>query len=146
MVICLFRLVMVRSVWLPPNSPSSVHGTSSSLSTCSSLVLKEYMSSLSFSRFASPASILLSSIGFFGFLMSVTSKRPSSSSTSAPYMPLKPPTERELVTIPYINSSSIISPSWLTFILYEVISIRCFAPSKIYAACPSIFFICCEVW
>ena len=44
-------------------------------------------------------------------LIKVTSKTPSFRLTSFPVIFLKPPTESELVTIPYIKSPSIVSPS-----------------------------------
>ncbi len=67
-------------------------------------------------RLAREAMMAFSSSGLRGIRISVTSKRPSSRRTSFPVIPLKPPIEVELVIIPYMNSSSIRSPSCSTSI------------------------------
>ena len=103
------------------------------------------MALVSMERLSKEIMILLSSMGLFGILISVTSNRPSSSFTFLPVIFLKPPTERELVTMPKMKSSSTSFPSQLTFMGKERIEDRLFTPSSRYAIWPSTFFISCPV-
>ena len=101
MVTAFWRLTISATAGAPPNSPSRVQGSSWPQATRRRLVRKLDTSPPSSGDMVSSALITAWSWrGFWGWRTSTTSKSPSSRRTGSAGMPLKPPTDTVLLTMP----------------------------------------------